>query len=63
MAYLRQPVLDPVTVAGPVEEVAAVPPVSLSTRELDPVVGKHRVEPVRECRDDRVQEADGDGTL
>lgn len=56
----RPPVLDPVPVADPVEEVPPVPPVLRSVGELDAVVGQHGVDPLRHLLREADEEADGD---
>ena len=60
MVHLGQPVLDPVLVADPVEDMLAVPDVLLARGELHAVVGEHRVDLVRDGLDHGFQEACGD---
>ena len=53
MVHLGQPMLDVVLAADAVEDVLAVPYVLLARRELDAVVGEHRMDAVG-CRLDEV---------
>ena len=66
MAWLRQPVLDAACVADTVEDVAPVPAVPHTRRELNAVVGgrpparEHRVDAVGQRSDGVAQEVGGD---